>query len=521
MTWKDAVGLALEGREEGYNFLYQQTYQKSYYVALKYMKQEEEAADVLQDAYIKAFQNLDQLQEPDKFPGWFSRIVASKALDELRKKKAVLFSQMQTEDSEEVSMEELLVDERVENRPELAMDREETSRLVQEMIAGLSDEQRMCVMMFYIEQMSVKNIAEVTGVSENTVKSRLKYGRKNIEEKVLELERKGTKLYGITPFPFFLYFLLRDTYSAGVFQIPLRNILQTAGIATFHGTGVGNGASVGSGAGAGSGTGVGSGAGMGTAASAAAKTSSVAAGKIIAGVIAGIVVTAGVTTAVVSLASRQPEKPEAADTIEERKEEPVVEVETETETETETEVDEDKIWQDAYLAFAESQNSVDNGYAVIDVANYDIPLLIEQPDVFTAESNSITYSTDGASCTNEYLYEVKIYYYDRTTETVQPVDNAINENSSNGALISGYMEFGYYLSYIPERQLLLGDIMGSGDTALESYSFDASRASLVAEDTYLGTDINNTGRKNIVYYRTVEKALENRDAVKDKTAEYY
>ena len=35
MTWKDAVGLALEGREEGYNFLYQQTYQKSYYVALK------------------------------------------------------------------------------------------------------------------------------------------------------------------------------------------------------------------------------------------------------------------------------------------------------------------------------------------------------------------------------------------------------------------------------------------------------------------------------------------------------
>lgn len=445
MTWKDAVGLALEDREEGYNFLYQQTYQKSYYVALKYMKQEEEAADVLQDAYIKAFQNLDQLQEPDKFPGWFSKIVASKALDELRKKKAVLFSQMQTEDSEEVSMEELLVDERVENRPELAMDREETSRLVQEMIAGLSDEQRMCVMMFYIEQMSVKNIAEVTGVSENTVKSRLKYGRKNIEEKVLELERKGTKLYGITPFPFFLYFLLRDTYSAGVFQIPLQNILQAAGITTFHGAGVGNGA------GAGSGTGVGSGAGIGTAASAAAKTSSVAVGKIIAGVIAGIVVTAGVTTAVVSLAGRQPEKPVVADIIEERKEEPVVEVETETETETETEADEDKIWQDAYLAFAESQNSVDNGYAVIDVTNYDIPLLIEQPDVFTAESNSITYSTDGAGCTNEYLYEVKIYYYDKTTETVQPVDNAINENSSNGALISGYMEFGYYLSYIPEQ----------------------------------------------------------------------
>jgi len=273
----------------------------------------------------------------------------------------------------------------------------------------------MCVMMFYIEQMSVKNIAEVTGVSENTVKSRLKYGRKNIEEKVLELERKGTKLYGITPFPFFLYFLLRDTYSAGVFQIPLQNILQAAGIATFHGAGVGNGAG--------------------------------------AGCLPARLTTAVVTPAVTTIPAITPAIifPTATDEVLAAADAavpipaplptpvplPAPAPFPETETETETEVDEDKIWQDAYLAFAESQNSVDNGYAVIDVTNYDIPLLIEQPDVFTAESNSITYSTDGAGCTNEYLYEVKIYYYDKTTETVQPVDNAINENSSNGAMISG------------------------------------------------------------------------------------
>lgn len=69
MNWSEAVRLAKEGKEEGYNFLYEQTYQKSYYIALKYMKQEDAALDVLQEAYIKAFNSLDQLQDAEKFAG--------------------------------------------------------------------------------------------------------------------------------------------------------------------------------------------------------------------------------------------------------------------------------------------------------------------------------------------------------------------------------------------------------------------------------------------------------------------
>lgn len=101
----------------------------------------------------------------------------------------VLFSQLQS-DNEEIGMEELLADERIDTQPGLTLDQEETRRLVQEMIDTLPDEQRMFVMMFYIEHLSVRNIAQISGVSENTVKSRLKYGRKNIEEKVPELEKK-------------------------------------------------------------------------------------------------------------------------------------------------------------------------------------------------------------------------------------------------------------------------------------------------------------------------------------------
>jgi len=86
MDWIEAVGLAKDGKEEGYNFLYQQTYQKSYYVALKYMKQEEAALDVLQDAYIKAFQSLEQLQDAEKFCRMVFENCSNKSIRRIEKK---------------------------------------------------------------------------------------------------------------------------------------------------------------------------------------------------------------------------------------------------------------------------------------------------------------------------------------------------------------------------------------------------------------------------------------------------
>ena len=209
MNTSEAIALAKEGKEEGFSFLYQETYQKSYYVALKFMKQEEEALDVLQDAYIRAFNHMDQLQDVEKFSPWFAKIVASTALNELKKKKAVLFSQLNTYD-ENSDIEDTFEDDRTDTQPELSYDKKETERLVREMLDSLSDEQRMCILMYYTEQLSVKEIAETLQCSENTVKSRLSYGRKSIKEKVLELEKKGTKLYSVSPIGFFLLLLSKD-----------------------------------------------------------------------------------------------------------------------------------------------------------------------------------------------------------------------------------------------------------------------------------------------------------------------
>lgn len=71
-------------------------------------------------------------------------------------------------------------DEVPDHMPEAVIDRNETAHLIDEILDTLSDEQRLVVGMFYYQNISVAEIAEELGVSENTVKSRLNYGRRKI-----------------------------------------------------------------------------------------------------------------------------------------------------------------------------------------------------------------------------------------------------------------------------------------------------------------------------------------------------
>lgn len=206
MDYREAVALAKAGDNRGFVYLYENTYDKKYYLALQYMKNEEAAKDVLQDAYMKAFSKLDTLETPEAFAGWLGRIVANTAQNALEKKNPMLFSDVAV-DAEEESFEYQIEDENVENQPEMAYTRRETRELVHQMMDSLSEDQRLCILMFHIEGAPISEIDSVMNCSENTVKSRLNYGRKNLKIKAEELQKKGYKLYGLAPIPFLLWLL--------------------------------------------------------------------------------------------------------------------------------------------------------------------------------------------------------------------------------------------------------------------------------------------------------------------------
>lgn len=172
------------------------------------IKDEDTVYDILQDTYVKAFTRLDQLQNPDKLIPWLKMIANNLAKDWLKKSKPVFFTDIYSgEELEDIPFEESIEDVRSELNPEMAMDQQEAKRLVMEILDHLPEDQRVVIGMFYYEEMSVKDIAQTLGVSENTVKSRLSYGRRKIKEQVLDLEKRGTKLYSVAPFVFFLYLL--------------------------------------------------------------------------------------------------------------------------------------------------------------------------------------------------------------------------------------------------------------------------------------------------------------------------
>ena len=282
VDYTQAVEQAKAGREEGFTFLYENTYRNKLYIAMKYMKNEQDAMDILQDAYIKAFARLDSLQDANAFPGWMSTIVANTAINALQKKKAVLFSDLQNENDEGDVFEYNLEDENMSTQPEMACTVQETQDMVRELIDSLSDEQRICVLMFHLEGYSIKDIATVLNCSENTVKSRLNYGRKNIKAKAEELQKKGYKLYSYTPMALLTYLLMAERGTmlvAGTFD-KLAGVGSVVGAGLIHGGAAGALSVAGSAATAG-GTGVAGAAGSaaGTGAAAGGKTAAATAAK--------------------------------------------------------------------------------------------------------------------------------------------------------------------------------------------------------------------------------------------------
>lgn len=168
------------------------------------------AEDILHDTYVKAFTRLEQLRNPDRLIPWLKMIATNTAKDWLKKSKPMLFSDLSAEEPFDIfSFEETLGYENIELNPEVTISEKEAQNLLMEILDQLPEDQRMVIGMFYYEGMSVKEISDILEVNDNTIKSRLAYGRRKIKEKILDLEKRGTKICTTEQFTFFLYLLQR------------------------------------------------------------------------------------------------------------------------------------------------------------------------------------------------------------------------------------------------------------------------------------------------------------------------
>lgn len=239
------VTLAREGNQDALSALYEKTYNGVFYTIKSMIRDDDTVLDILQDTYVKAFTHLDRFQGDTKFSPWVRQIGANTARDYLKKKQPLLFTDLTSGEEPDVPIEERFADFDAGNLPDEVLDQAETTRLVREIIDGLPEDQRAVIGMYYYQEMPVKDIAAALGASESAVKSRLLYGRRKIEAQVRDLEKKGTKLYGLAPIPFLLW--LMGTQEARAAQLPngqiLQNVLASAGSSGAAGTGISSAAS--------------------------------------------------------------------------------------------------------------------------------------------------------------------------------------------------------------------------------------------------------------------------------------
>lgn len=184
-----------------------------FYQCRKMLGNQQDAEDAAQDILIQMLGSLPSLKEPAAFWGWLNRSVANRCKNKLSREKKDRQIPEDEEGNSLLDTYENLDDQLV---PDKALDNEETQRMMMELVDALPDAQRMCVMLYYYDEMPVKEIAAALEVSENTVKSRLNYARRSIKEGVEKYEKQGIKLYGVSPLPFLLYFLQREAQTGGL-----------------------------------------------------------------------------------------------------------------------------------------------------------------------------------------------------------------------------------------------------------------------------------------------------------------
>ncbi|HET9480407.1 MAG TPA: RNA polymerase sigma factor [Candidatus Polarisedimenticolia bacterium] len=171
----ELVRRAREGDERAFRDL-MAAYRSAFYgLARRYAGSHADADDVLQDAFVKVFQNLGALTQPEAFFPWARRIIVNTALDHLRSRRRSL--------RHEVPPPERLAEERADLRleaPDRRVERSEFLARLETAIRSLPPRQREIVILHDVEGLSTEEVALHCGCPPATVRSNLFYGREKL-----------------------------------------------------------------------------------------------------------------------------------------------------------------------------------------------------------------------------------------------------------------------------------------------------------------------------------------------------
>ena len=185
---RDLVEQVLGGRREAFDDLIRRYQRQAVAVSYRLLGNSQDALEVTQDAFLKAFTSLSTLQKPDAFGGWLMRIVSNLSLN-YRRSRRTRKSQLPLDDL--LGPTEPSVNEMVSGTsdwmaqsgdPVHRLESQEMGKRLREALNQLPEKQRLAIVMFTIDEMPQKEVAEALGCSVEAVKWHVFQGRKKLKE---------------------------------------------------------------------------------------------------------------------------------------------------------------------------------------------------------------------------------------------------------------------------------------------------------------------------------------------------
>jgi len=160
---------------------------KIYARAYSMMRNEDEALDLSQEAWVKAWQRLEQFQGDSSFPTWITRIVINLCLDQLRRQKRRRTESIDEMDEESGGVERQLP--AVIVNPTEGLERAELRVRIDKALGQLSESHRTVIVLCEFQSMEYKEIAKAMNCSIGTVMSRLFYARRRLASLLADLKK--------------------------------------------------------------------------------------------------------------------------------------------------------------------------------------------------------------------------------------------------------------------------------------------------------------------------------------------
>lgn len=159
----------LSGDEQSLKFLVERYLRPIYGFTYRFVNGAQDAEDVTQDIFVKVWRHIKQFDQEKSFKTWIFSIAKNAAIDFLKKKKTIPFSEFENEDGENTIMENLVDSSPL---PSELLERSDLKEMLAKAMEKLSPKYRMVLFLRYNDHFTFREIAESLGEPLHTVKSR-------------------------------------------------------------------------------------------------------------------------------------------------------------------------------------------------------------------------------------------------------------------------------------------------------------------------------------------------------------